>query len=595
MCTGGPAYVSPICASQVLPPLLSLLSPAESPPRQVLAVLKSLNAIADSLLLSHPDRGASGDGFLQSLYTESHLSTLTRILSQSSNSPVPRQQIALTAELIHKTCQEEQYRAMLAQAGILEALAARLSNLIAVSGCARTADLYYGIGSAPTAETFRAQWRSKMSCIFRATSAIIKHSKLRAVQFLSAPAFTSLFQRSDADTTSNERKAHLWGPNVFNAFTTRATPLSLIDNLLPALPSPHNLNAISSSNFPPLGSVGSSGKQGPQSSRSFSTAIEVVQSHGLEYIEEEESPFLNWLLYIVRTEDEVTGLSAAWVLAILYRHGLAKRGRESAFALLLVPTLSRLLDKDVKLSPNAFDACEHILTTPDKLIKEQAPLVLAMFAAKSLEVQKAAVDAGVVKKLSQLLKESYNEVPSASSNLMWSPEPPSLERPEFEDPISKLGPIGLSLVASHVMKVREGVLVAIAAIASDKDDYRKAIIDNGVIPFVIKTLNPKDIESSPASVDKPKDGVVESSTSPVGNPKDTILAACGAARALSRSVSTLRTSLMDSGLPAPIMVLLQHEDINLQIAATAVVCNLCFNFSPMQEVIASVSVSLNSC
>ena len=546
----------------------------------VLAVLKSLNALADSILLSHSEHGSSGDGFLQILYTDQHLSTLTSILSQSANSSSVRQQVALAAELVHKTCQDEHHRVLLAQAGILEALAARLSTLIIISICDPNAGVNHGIGSASSAESFHGQWRTKLSSIFRAISAIIQHSKPRAAQLLAAPAFSELFRRPNVDISTSNTKGNISGPHA----SSRQAPRSFVDYVLPSLPNSHHRHIISSTpNFPALGSVGYSAKQGSQSTHSFSTAIEVIQSQGLEYIEEEESPFLNWLLYIARTEDEVTGLSAAWVLAILYRHGLAKRGKESAYALLLVPALSRMLDRDVKLSPNAWEACENILASPENIVKEQAPLVLAMLAAKSIEVQKAAVDAGVVKKLSQLLKESYDEVPSASSNLMWSPDASS-EHTKSQDEISRLGPSGISPVASHVMKVREAVLVAIAAIASDKDDYRKAIIENGVIPFVIKTLNPRDIDRIPTHTDQSRDEHPPNSKSPVGNPKDTILAACGAARALSRSVSTLRTSLMDSGLPAPILVLLQHQDISLQIAATAVVCNLCFNFSPMQEV-----------
>lgn len=41
---------------------------------------------------------------------------------------------------------------------------------------------------------------------------------------------------------------------------------------------------------------------------------------------------------------------------------------------------------------------------------------------------------------------------------------------------------------------------------------------------------------------------------------------------------------MDAGLAAPLFGLLKHQDIEIQIQATAVVCNLVLDFSPMREV-----------
>ena len=343
-----------------------------------------------------------------------------------------------------------------------------------------------------------------------------------------------------------------------------------------------------SSNFPPLGALGSTSKQS-QMSRSFSSAIEVIQSQGLEFIEEEESTLIPWLLYIARIENEVAGLMAAWVLAILYRHGLTKRGREAAFALLLVPSLVRMLDKDTKTSSDSSNTYDtSVLASPDRLIKEQAPSVLAMLAANSLEIQKAAADAQAIKKLSQLLKESYDEMPTNASSAMWTPESSTARQSEGRDDSSKLGRFGFSVAAYHVMRLRESVLIALAAIASDKDEYRRAIIDNGVVPFVIKTLKPEECDPVAQGIGQ-NEGTSRYRGAFTGNCKDAILAACGAARALSRSVSTLRTSLMDAGLPAPLFVLIKSQDIELQVAATAVVTNLVLHFSPMREVVILVS------
>lgn len=73
-------------------------------------------------------------------------------------------------------------------------------------------------------------------------------------------------------------------------------------------------------------------------------------------------------------------------------------------------------------------------------------------------------------------------------------------------------------------------------------------------------------------------------------------ATCQLARALSRSVAILRTNLMDSGVGAGIFDVLKREterkveperddrSWTVEVAATATICNLVTDFSPMQRV-----------
>jgi hypothetical protein len=124
----------------------------------------------------------------------------------------------------------------------------------------------------------------------------------------------------------------------------------------------------------------------------------------------------------------------------------------------------------------------------------------------------------------------------------------------------------------HVMKCRAGALDALAAIAEKEDVNRKAVIDSGVISNIIDSLAP--ISAFDSSVLPSKNG----NTIPV------LLAACHAATALSRSVSLLRTALIDAGITKPIYALLAFPDIEVQIAATNVICNLVLEFSPMRQV-----------
>ena len=562
----------PLYAGGIVAPLLDVLSPLESP-SAVLAALRTLNTVVDSLTLEYTRREAP-NGLISCLYTDTHLKSITHLLSQTSSSLIVQQQISLTAALITKTCQDESQRGMLAQSGVLEALASRLASFVIATGCCLTP------ANAESDMPPPATMRSRMAPVLEAVGGIIQNSKIRAIQFLSAPAFVAVFPRAESDAASAyQKKVTAWDTYNSTSSGTRQTPPNLIETLLPQLPSSHQRSSPAlASNYPPLGAIGTFGKQ-LQSTRNLSPALEPF-----EITEDDESPLVAWLIYVVRAEKCMIRLMAAWVLAILYRSGLTSRRRETGFALLLVPLLVRMLDKDLKISSELCDPYNaSVFSNPDWAIKEQAPAVLAMLAVDSNELQRAAVDAGAIKKLSQLLKESYDPLPANYSASLWTPDGTSTDAVDTKDDASRLGASGLSPTAFHVIKMREAVLIALAALASLRDEFRKMIIDNGVVPFVIESLKPYSMAPvSHATTKAMADG--SSKDQKVVNPRHVILAACGISRGLSRSVSTLRTDLMDAGLAAPLFALLRHSDIDIQVSATAVICNLVLEFSPMREV-----------
>lgn len=577
-------------AGLVISPLFTILSPAEFPPHAVLATLKTLNAIADGLSLEDSSQDQAEDSLYNLLYTEQHLANLTHVLSQSSPSLAVQQQISFSAALITKTCREEGHRKRLAQAGTLEALAARLSSFVVATGCCFVDE----DSELTVPENLQAATaRSRLAPILEAIGTIIKDSKDRASQFLSAPALAAVFPKQSIDPTAvYERKSHIWYSSFGNAFgNRRASQHHPIDMLLPQVPHFY-YRTPQITNHPPLGALGVTAKM-PQLSRSVSSAIEgyQYQIQGSESADDDENPLIAWLIYVCRAENGITRLMAAWVLAILYRFGLAKRRRETGFALLLIPLLVSMLDKDVRVSgegASPYDACK--LRSPNWIIKEQAPAVLALLAGDSPELQRAAVEAGAIKKLSQLLKESYDPVPMNSSASLWAPQQSDLESTASNASATRLGAPGLPAVVYHATRTRESVLVALAAIASLRDEHRKSIIDNGVVPFVIESLKPFNASLSGPSIPQlSKDDPSKNNKALGGNPSFVILAACGTARALSRSVSTLRTSLMDAGLADPLFVLLRNQNTDIQVAATAVICNLVLEFSPMREVGVSAS------
>jgi hypothetical protein len=69
-----------------------------------------------------------------------------------------------------------------------------------------------------------------------------------------------------------------------------------------------------------------------------------------------------------------------------------------------------------------------------------------------------------------------------------------------------------------------------------------------------------------------------------GNPNFVVVEACRLATALSRSISILRTSLIDGGIARPVFGLMKSGDAEVKAAATDTVTNLVLRFSPMRDV-----------
>lgn len=531
-----------------------------------------------------PDSNEDGLPFL--MYTEQHLTSLAQLLSQNSSFPINQQQVTLAAALVTKTCRKEWQRKMLTQVGILEALAIQLSSFVVAAGASSTTRnaTMFSLGNPDTLPS--ALKRSGLASILEAVGTIIQNSKFRATQFLAAPAFAAVLPRAEPEgLAASERKASVWTSSLLGSPSNPSTPPNQLETLIPQMPtSSHRASTAPTTNYPPSGATGGLGKL-PQSSRTFGPATEGLQSQGYDFTEDDENSLISWLIYLARAESGITRLMAAWVLALFYRLGLASRRRETGLAYLLMPILVRMLEKDSKvISMDRNQYTARMLRSSDWLIKEQAPAVLAMLAVESPELQRAAVDAGAIKKLSQLLKESYDPLPQRSPSTLWTPQPNDMDGSEYQSKLSRLGALGLSPMAYHVTRMREEVLKGLAAIASLKDEYRKEIIENGVVPFVIESLKPSNAISSSGIPELQGDESSHDRNNMAGNPHAVILAACAAARGLSRSVSTLRTSLMDAGLAAPLFVLLKHQELDIQIAATAVICNLVLEFSPMREV-----------
>ena len=114
------------------------------------------------------------------------------------------------------------------------------------------------------------------------------------------------------------------------------------------------------------------------------------------------------------------------------------------------------------------------------------------------------------------------------------------------------------------LHLREATLTTLATLCFQRDDIRRRLVDHTsptVLPIVVASLSAAQV------------GVR--------------VAACRLVRALSRSTSILRTSLVDAGVASKLLAILhdEEEEEEVKVEATGAVCNLVLNFSPMKQVL----------
>lgn len=523
----GPAFVAPVLHSNLIHPLLLSLPPHQSSNKLLTASLRALNALAASWSLSlEPD-----PSFVHHVFTKSSIASFLYILRQPLPTSYQQLQIALVSTLLATCCHHSlPLRSALVNQGILDALASNLADFALVY----------------TRNPQSSHAQLDLTALLNAISHIVRDSAYRAHRLIFSHDLRRVFSDS-SDTTSLE-------PLHVPDFNQHRRPSNVVpvDSLLPKV-------------MAPLQKSLSFGHHALINSKLFPD-----QSVGHISV---SSPLCVWLMYLARSQQgPCCRLAALRLLAILNdalnADGAAPRSdvvsrskeRERQMALFAIPIA-------VKLVQDALDTYSDQDAT---VVKEDACSVLAHLIENSTELQKAALDAGAVKHVSQLFRKSFD--PIALARPMWSANPQALEPQIPPTPSTTLGDNGLAPEVMHAMKCRAGALDALAAIAEKEDANRKAVIDSGIVSNIIDSLKPLSAFDSSALPHKD------------GNTVPVLLAACRAATALSRSVSLLRTSLIDAGIAKPIFTLLKYSDLAVQISATNVTCNLVLEFSPMRQV-----------
>ncbi|KAF2261643.1 ARM repeat-containing protein [Lojkania enalia] len=569
---GGPAFVAPLLAGSVLPPLIEVLSLAETPPKLIVATLRTLNQIADAIAHEKPWTDSS-DGPLQSsltsivtehLYTRPVMESFSKILSQAPGSTTVQQQISLVIKLITKTCGEDKQRNLLVEVGILDSLSTKLAAIASVDALSLKME-----AKASSRDELPLKY---LHDVLEGICVIIQDSYYYTARFFYSAAIQQLFGSSKDNSSSS-----------YDAYQSSQTSW---DRLIPRLQTIQSKPDAYMKSWPPLGSYNLAGAS---DSYTRLPSMESVPTSRTVVTDESEHPLYIWLMFVARRGEGKERLSACWLLALLKKfsekwslNDPSKTTRERHFSYLVVPLVVKMIEeanptseqskKRSSLSPEARE--EHMF------ILEQSPRVLGELIAGNKALQNAAADARILPVLVQILKKSFDPVVTSSKPL-WSPRPAS---PQIRDPMinpasSTLGRSGLSSEVLHTFRYREGVLLALAAIADSQDGLRKMVIETGAATYIIDSLIPySEALSDPlSSTQNPG-----STTPKDGNPVAVLVAACNVTRSLSRSISVLRTSLIDNGIAKPSFDLLTHPNVKVQIAATDVITNLVLEVSPMR-------------
>lgn len=642
---GGASFLAPLHASGAIRAVLPYIDPSTTHPRLVYAALRFIITITKTArLVSVPSTLPSPvtlDALADIILATPHLQALYSIIASSPRTWWAELITNAAISLISPLCRETRHQVALAKAGILDALAVKVASIVVARGqVVPGADIFAEKEGLLDAIPQPASPRLDTCAVLDAVAAIIGDSRLRACMLLCAPPILAIFPQLVFDSPVNEihnawRALSMGGLSSFDQQS-----LGALDFLLPVIPSQPPRGQLSAHNaaFPPLGASsrehlpslrreesGSKLTPSPRHPRSSGGVDPEGGTNGFSldvYGEDPESPMVPWLISLVRSSSGLERLMAASILTSLYKAGFASKARESAMALLVVPLLLRMLDdagNAVSGSSSNFDGARSAVTTgwqgdgdsetmEKQAITQLAVTVLARLVANSDVLQKAAVDGNAIKILAKLLKESYEPVSLRSSPRPWNPTSSSADPSRSGTPVadgseqlyaedgaadSRLGAVGQSSQLAYRIRLRETTLKALTALVAIKYEYQKSFVEQEAMVFVVASLNAtpsrprnnKDRTRSIKETMESENKITEEFDPEYGrNPTGVLVAACNCVRMLSRSIAILRTTLEDAGVAPPIFRLLQHPDIEVQIAAAGVICNLVTETSPMRGV-----------
>ncbi|OLN95405.1 Uncharacterized protein C26H5.04 [Colletotrichum chlorophyti] len=604
---GGTAFVEPLLAAGAVPAVLANICPLTNAPLLVTTALRVLYNLVEASSLSTPTSPVDTQALADAVFVPEHLESFNNILSTSSATPAQQTQIVLVANIISQLCRQERHQLALANSNILDSLATLLASIAVAEGqVIPHAEVFGRVDRLSDFIPEPAPSSSNLAPVLEALATTISDSRFRACMLLCSPAIVAIFPALKF-TPTKEIRAPWNSLEVSGLGSARQQSLNAIDYLLPAVPIHQGrVSGSQQSHFPALSSSEAQ-EHARSAATKYSSTTSVWEASTFELFgnegesdEEQESPLIPWLIVLVRSRQNLERLMAANLLTSLFRSGFGtKYLRETSLGLLVVPVLMEMLDQLQAAPPVVNSPLVDADTALKWAILERTPSILARMITDSEPLQKAAFDCGAVKVFSKLLKDAYEPIPASAYAKAWSPHPDMGTETENNSASCALGPEGQPPLLAHRVRMRESALKAIGALAAGKDDYRKAFVEQDVVAHIVQSLSPTPGKpSNPKERGKPNepDGPVSAAASPDhnsgygSNPLSVLIAGCHAVRMLSRSVSILRTSLVDYAVAVPLFRFLRHPDVDVQIAATAAICNLVTEVSPMREILADRGV-----
>lgn len=205
------------------------------------------------------------------------------------------------------------------------------------------------------------------------------------------------------------------------------------------------------------------------------------------------------------------------------------------------------------------------LETIIKFVKDNRPrmrlaaisVIANMCQTKTLPTQHQNITKSLIPMIIRLLSEDPMniETPQVLARLVGYNEELQIVATEAEA-VPRLGSL---LQATTSERLKENILHALSVIASLQEGCRKQVVDHKLLGPIVTALS------------SPNPGIRA--------------AACRCCRSLSRSVKHLRTSLVDAGVAKPLFNLLDDPSLDVQIAASATLCNIVLDFSPMKKIV----------
>ncbi|KAK1774349.1 armadillo-type protein [Copromyces sp. CBS 386.78] len=591
---GGPSFLAPLNAVGVVPVVLTYICPRKNPAQLVLTSLRALSDMTEAASLSSRTSTEDTAVLAKALFVPRYIESLCAILDAASTSSTVQEQKCLVATLISRLCKEPRFQDMLADAGVLDALATLLASFVVARGevLPFTMDTVEREGLDAVIPQPAPRGLS-LALILEAISVIIADSRFRTGLLLCSPAIMAVLISSEFGER-NSQIYRTWELLKKSGLAHgRSVDRSAIDYLLPAVPvtTPRFLLSQHHPSFPSkVVSWETPAKHGRVTTKLMTEDREWPVGGG--DIDEPESPLIPWLIHLMRSSNsDHEKVMAASVLASAFKGGFTSPDREFSLSVLVLPVLCQILKDYGTESGKSLDATfVDSETATAWAILERTPAVLARLIADSVFLQQVVHDSGALKLACRLLKDAYEPSTIQSPPRPWTPNPE--ERREFEEDgfsACQLGPPGQVPACAHKTRMRESSLKLITSLATFKEEFRKEIVEQDILPSVVESLSETPQKPTPPK-EKPKaeeDGAVPihpAGHSPYGhNSTSVLIAACHAVRTLARSVSNLRTALEDNCVAIPVFKLLKHVDIDVKIAACSVVCNLLTESSPMRD------------